>query len=338
MSKDLTIVLPLKDRVEYTFRWMSYVNEISFPFKIIIADGGKDKKVEETLSNKANFPKIDYEYVRYPYDKTYSDYFAKEADALSRVKTPFVAMADNDDFFVVEGLSRSVEFMSAHPEYSSCRGDIAGFIVSDGLYGEGKGFCKLYPSRSHINDSAAERVESHFSCYDPTFYDVHRTEQLAGCFKLLSDLDLNDIFLAELLPSFLVVAYGKTKRIPGLYLLRQLAVPGSSADNENKRGDIFDRMLNELWTLDFNKVMGAIAKAISEQDKISKDIALSQVIKKFRIYVGPDIIECLSTPKSKRPNYLLGFAKRFKRKFFSAPLCIPDSISKFLGAKDSCQI
>ena len=40
---------------------------------------------------------LDVEYRRYPFDRTYADYFVKLADALSRVTTPFVVLADNDD-------------------------------------------------------------------------------------------------------------------------------------------------------------------------------------------------------------------------------------------------
>ena len=61
-------------------------------------------------------PRLDVEYVRYPFDSSYADYYAKLADALSRVTTPFVVMADNDDLFIPDGLTRAVEFLRAHPD------------------------------------------------------------------------------------------------------------------------------------------------------------------------------------------------------------------------------
>ena len=72
-DNELTILLTLKDRPLFTFRWMSYANSINFPFKVLIADGGKDKAVPTALSNRANFPNVDYEYIRYPYDQTYAE-------------------------------------------------------------------------------------------------------------------------------------------------------------------------------------------------------------------------------------------------------------------------
>ena len=42
-DNELTILLTLKDRAPFTFRWMSYANSIRFPFKVLIADGGADE-------------------------------------------------------------------------------------------------------------------------------------------------------------------------------------------------------------------------------------------------------------------------------------------------------
>ena len=52
--KDLTVVLTLKDRASLTYRWMHWMNEQKFPYKIIIADGGADKDIEMHLGNCQN--------------------------------------------------------------------------------------------------------------------------------------------------------------------------------------------------------------------------------------------------------------------------------------------
>ena len=61
IMNDLTIVLPLKDKSNFTYRWMKYAEKNFQDYKIIIADGGKDKEVETILSNKSNYNKIDYQ-------------------------------------------------------------------------------------------------------------------------------------------------------------------------------------------------------------------------------------------------------------------------------------
>ena len=98
IDSGLTVLLTIKDRQPFTFRWMEYANNTSFPFKVLIADGGKDPVVTKRLSNKSNFPNIDYEYILYPYDQTYREYFAKLADLTKKVETPYLVFVDDDDF------------------------------------------------------------------------------------------------------------------------------------------------------------------------------------------------------------------------------------------------
>src|SRR5712692_5579005 len=95
-DKDLTMLLALKDRAPFTFRWMRHAVKVKLPFRLLIADGGADETVRDVLSQPENFPSLDYEYVKYPYDNSSSEYFDKLSDALVRVETPFVMLIDHD--------------------------------------------------------------------------------------------------------------------------------------------------------------------------------------------------------------------------------------------------
>jgi len=100
---------------------MAYLRQQnSLSFKLLIADGGKGLNLEKILTQTERFPNVDYEYIRYPYDATYAQYYGKTYDALSRVKTPFAAVAQDDDFYFIEGLQGAVDFLSTHEEYIAC--------------------------------------------------------------------------------------------------------------------------------------------------------------------------------------------------------------------------
>ena len=303
-DQDLTIVLPLKDRAPFTFRWMAYANKIRLPFKVLIADGGSDETVPEVLANRANFPNVNYEYIRYPYDETYTHWYAKLVDALARVETPFVVHADDDDFFIVDGLLRSVEFLRAHADYSSCRGTIAGVVVqSDAKYGEfdsvygGNVLFKrdLYPPGSTLQETAAERVRSQFSTYRANWYDVYRTEDSRSIFQALLTVDTKDIILAQHVPMLLGIAAGKVYRGSYLYLVRQIESPWDSTRAETqKKGDPFDRMLLETWSADFTGFVDTIAAAVSSKDGIPIAQARDQVRQGYREFATFEIVSCLS--------------------------------------------
>ncbi len=299
-DQELTIILTLKDRASFTFRWMAYANAVNFPFKILIADGGADETVPGSLSQKANYPDVDFEYIRYPYDRTFIEYYDKVMDALANVETRFVVLADNDDFFIVSGLNQSVEFLQSHPDYSACRGEVGAFLVSgseiydavDGVYGDHVEFVPgVYHNQSLEQDSARERLGSHFLKYAPTWYEVHRTDQLREAFRVLRSLEISDLYLAELLISGFTVIAGKVKREPDPYLFRQSQTPDSGF---TRKHDGFDRMLLETWSADFQKFVEAIANALASADRSSADEAREFVREIYRSYIGSSMIQRLS--------------------------------------------
>lgn len=302
-NKELTILLTLWDRVPCTHRWMTYANTVNFPFKVLIADGGSDESVAPVLSERANFPQVDYEYIRYPYDATPTHYYAKVLDALRRVETPFVVMADNDDFLFVDGLRRSVEFLKNHPDFSSCRGIIGGVrIKPDASYGEFSNVYggdvsfvrQVYPDKSNLEETAMQRVENYFGSYRATWYDVFRTEQTRESFQVLQDLNTRDLILSQHIPMLLGVIAGKVQIEPYLYMLRQLEGPSSVDQTETReKADLFDRMLLETWSADFKGFVEAISAELSRKDGISIEEARHGVRKGYRRLMTAGIVGSL---------------------------------------------
>ena len=281
---------------------MSYAERVRFPFKVLIADGGADASVPALLADRARFPNVDYEYLRFPEDTSYRQYYAKIDEALARVQTPFVAMADNDDFLLPEALAQSVRFLATNPDYAACGGRSALFWVVPGaddqsslLYGNHVD-CKV-TSLIQSNDAPTATERLHrlpISIADLLFYDVKRIEEARRQFRLVRKMELNDLFLMEFLVHYLTVISGKTKRIDQLHLARQQNSPGSSGSEHQRRfGDWIGRMLVDSWSGDFAKFVAAASDALAAEDRVPPEDARECIVEAYRKHVAPALLSDL---------------------------------------------
>ena len=69
MSKNFSIIIPIKDRSEFTFRILSYLASNKFSYKIYISDGSYNKY--KTKKFIIFLKKLDLIYLPFPYDKNY---------------------------------------------------------------------------------------------------------------------------------------------------------------------------------------------------------------------------------------------------------------------------
>ena len=302
MSADdqLTVLLALKDRVPFTFRWMRYADNVRFPFKVYIADGGSDDRVAAALSDRTAYPHVDYEYVRYPPDKVYCrDFWIKTADALTRIHTPFVALAANDDLFVVSGLTDAVRFLATHPDYATCGGQCAVFWVTGATDGE-EGPCygthvrwkHSVDARSLDQDTARERLRRlPLRTLHSGYYHVRRTEDFRRQVDVALELGLRDVFLDERLLLFLGAIAGKMQELPTLYFARQWNAPESAGgDHQARYGDWFGRMLLPSWSQDFSNFVRATSAALAARDGIPIDEAQRSIVELYRLWMAPQLV------------------------------------------------
>lgn len=298
MSSPLTILLALKDRVPFTQRWLAFSTSARLPFRILIADGGSDDTVAQTVAER-KAQGLDVEYVRYPFDRTYADYYGKLANALSRVTTPLVVMADNDDLFIPQGLTRAVEFLLAHPDHVACGGQCALFWVagagtpvqSDTSYGDRVVWKCSSQFSSDVADSAEQRLRERCLGANDVFYAVHRTDLLRRHFEAVRDCNPHDLFLMEELVMFLTAIAGKTRQLDTLYIARQQDSPGSTAGaHQAQFGDWYDRMLLPTWSEDFTRFVDCASAALSTADGISADEARRAVVESYKMSVAPFLL------------------------------------------------
>ena len=294
----LTILLTLRDRAPFTKRWLAYAVAVAMPYRILIADGSSDNSAEPMVA-RAREAGLGIELVRYPPDRTYADYYAKVADALSRVTTPLVVLADNDDLFIPNGLACAVRFLTDHPSHVACGGQTAVFWMSsprgpeahETVYGDGIDWKCSSKVHSDVADTARQRIIDQSLGASDVFYSVHRTALLRAHFDIVRDFNPQDLFLMEQAIAFLTAISGKCRHLDLLYIARQQDSPGSSGgDHQEKFGTWFDRMLLPTWSADFTKLVELSAEALARADGIPAETARRAIVDAYKMSVAPSLL------------------------------------------------
>jgi glycosyltransferase domain-containing protein len=298
-DEQLTILLTLRGPYAYTLRWLAYANHVRLPFTVCIADGSGDDRVAALLTAGTPLSHVRYEYVRYQPDGCDAHFHATVADALTNIRTPFVALGDNDDFFLVAGLRQALAFLLDHPDYAACGGQMATFWAAPGggstheeyVYGDVEWKCHSHACALN-DDTARDRLRGLARCPGyPLYHHVHRTRSLAEQFALLRDLDFADLFLHEQLFAFLTTIAGKIGQLDTLYMARQRHTPESSTGARSvAHGDRLSRMFAPPWSRDFSRFLEATAAALAGRDGLSLSEARRYIVEAYRMAVAPALV------------------------------------------------
>ena len=322
-DNNFTIFLVLKDRPAYTLRFMQYMNLLSYPFKIIIADGGRNEQIQNILEEKKNFSNLDYDYLRYPYDETLDDFHKKMADSVEKISTPLASAMDNDDFFFLEGIAKCISFLKENKEYSSARGAVNGVSISQDVFGDLGIGDNMYSKflEDVVGATAAERVLDQSSRFHGNWHNVVRSNHLKASWNMINVVQPQNMRFTEQITGYLNALWGNSHRGDFPWLLHQhgqrIEIEGVSLDSHYPDQE---RWINsDYWPEEFNKMTEVVGVAISVYD----NLPIEQAMQSFRLaYVNklPKIKDLLESRineayqigyNTKRINKLLQVVEKY---------------------------
>jgi len=274
MSQRLTIVMPLRGRPLFTLRFLWHANATRLPYKFILADGEVRPDLSRLLDDARKlFPNIDVDYVRYPDDTDFARYFAKMTDAIARVQTPYVMLADNDDFLAFSGLERSLDFLDANPDYVCCGGGIGGFAVYTRKFPWLAGLCgplnrlsyRYMPYDRSLDlgsPSAAERLARGLR-NSWSYYAVFRSPALATIWREVAEINLSDLQLHEKYCAMRTLTLGKARSDPAtIAYFRQYWTTLRSAFSK----DWVHHLVRSRFNTDFTEILSRISREAAAAD------------------------------------------------------------------------
>lgn len=208
------------------------MNDMRCPYRILIADGGEDSAIEQHLRNHENYPHLDYEYIRYPYDVTLEDYLRKLENVISRVNSEYLLNADNDDFYLLDRIPEILAFLDTHKDYVGARGKLVNLTLYDraGLSSDltldMRYLAVANEAPSIENACPYERVEAlckDMSTYDyyANYYCIFRAASFQKVWKLLITLPIKEMIVMEVMTHVLMLMGGKLKIMAFPFYIRQ---------------------------------------------------------------------------------------------------------------------
>ena len=116
MQNQLTIILFILERQDFTLRFLRYFNNFRFPYSLIIGDGSKleiSKEIEIEINKNKNIIykkfKNEYDIKLNKYD--YNKYFVRQLECIKIVKTKYFKFISDDDFFLESSLIKMINFL-----------------------------------------------------------------------------------------------------------------------------------------------------------------------------------------------------------------------------------
>lgn len=275
----LTMVIPTKDRRDFLQRLLRYYAGIGLHFQIIVADSSES---DNRLS--ASF----IETIDSILDITYKKYentipiIEKIQDSINQVESQYIVFCGDDDFLIPSTLRTAIDFLEKHPDYSIVHGDSVVFSVLHNSHcGEITSFAE-YEQRSVECNNPIDRLSNHFNQYSTTFYSVHRTELLKKNVNTVKNFEIVTSFtFSELLLSGLDIIQGKAKKLPMLFMARQVSLQKEFSNTPTYKwiGDI-------SWSKDLSICKKILAEEIIEHTGLDQKSAENEVEKAFFLYLN----------------------------------------------------
>ena len=236
------------------------------------------------------------------------DFYNKMADSVSKIDTPTVAVLDNDDFLLSEGITKCLKILRDSPEFSSARGAVNHIEISQGVYGDltvGRNIYSKFPN-SICASTASERFKEQTVRFHCNWHNVTRSNHVKACWQMIREASPQNIRFTGQIAAYLNTLWGNSHRSNFRWLLHQqgerIKIEGGTLANHFPPQDHWIK--SDHWIDDFNKTSEVIGVAIAEYDNISVEEGI-KIFKETYPLKLPDLKELLD--KRIKESNLLGY-------------------------------
>ncbi len=288
MEKNLTILLLLKGREEFTERFVEFFINSKLKYKLFLADGDK-KPLSKKILNKLKRSNIDFQYRKFEFDLNYKKYINKIYNSLKLIKTKYVMLFDNDDFPLKYTINRCLLKLESSKAIIGCGGYLINFSLfelinkKNFLSGNAINLSKINFGNNFDNPNYISRLNLFLSKKKNinTVNDIIKTDVLRENYKILKNLNFQYIFFYYLVGDILNYYNGKIFKIKLPFIIHQHHPKGLSM----KMINIYESSGNKTF-LKQKKIIYKILQKKIKDEKINYllDKYFFEIDKKSKIY------------------------------------------------------
>ena len=269
---DFTLILLIKNRRDFTKRWLEYMSLIKFKHKIVIGNGNKknDFYIKKNL-NKKSYSNLNIEYHLYN-SQTYKDYYFMMYDIVKKQKNAkYIKFCDNDDFIFPNELDNLINNFKKNKNYISV-GDRVMWVrlVGSKLYSQ-----KIYfwpgPMYRFLENFTIRHIKNIFINFQESFYNIYKKKYLLQTLKEIHEINFSDLEIRDFYMKLRIMSFGKTKFYNTISYLRQHNVSETSSNFSYIENFISKNISYDIKLLKKN-ISNKIKIKKIRKDKISKAI------------------------------------------------------------------
>ena len=284
----LTIILQIRDRFEFSCRWLNFAYQNKCSYNIYIADGSENENLKNYIDKNKFYKILNIQYVKTEYDKNWKLYCNKILAALKTINTPYLLLADDDDFYHFENIQKCIDRLDDNKDLISCGANTIHFKIIDGIVSGKKIQFHKNVKSSYLSTSILDNINLYFRGSRGIYYCIHRSDKFKNGWILNNNQNFSNGRMTELFMELYLLTCGKVEFINIPFYYRQY---GSSIGNSALlSNDFLDEMLKFNWHKDINKIINIISKKISNINKTKISDVKLELINGLKLYLRPWII------------------------------------------------
>jgi glycosyltransferase domain-containing protein len=222
-TEDLTILLLVKDRFDFSKRWLDYADLTHLKFPIVVADGSSKDRLRHEVEKVSGL--LDIKYIYPGPDLSISDFILKTIIALRSVQTKFTFMASDDDFYFIDAMKKSLTFLDSKADFALCNGGALDFGLSvrptskNSIFGEIRYVRKLGLYDSYLEDDPVKRISRYRMTNRSYWHSVIATKTLLRSWEIAAELKLTRYDTLEDFLNLYWLTQGKSMNLDSEILL-----------------------------------------------------------------------------------------------------------------------